>query len=295
MNNETNVEVLDDDFLGFDDADFPELTADGNQTGVGETETSGEEAQEVTTSAGEAETSPASGDETTPQSASQTAPLAQGSQKEPELFELNWLGQTQKHTREEMIALAQKGMDRDRILQQRDAAQQYRTQHESVINDLDRVAKQFGLEPTALLQTMEANFLRQQGKSQAEAEAIIRANKSERQLQGYQSREQQAQRQQQEAQERQQRDMREFVQRYPNMDYKTIPAEVWQDVRKGETLVNAYGKYEMQQLRAENQRLQQQLSAKAQNEANQQKSLGSMHSGVSDQKTDTFLDELFRD
>jgi hypothetical protein len=79
------------------------------------------------------------------------------------------------------------------------------------------------------------------------------------------------------------------------MDYKTIPAEVWQDVRKGETLVNAYGKYEMQQLKAENQRLQQQIDAKAQNEKNKENSLGSMRSGSQTQKTDPFLDELFRD
>lgn len=292
MDNETNVEVLEDDFLGFDDADFPELTAAGNQTGVGETENGEEETQETTTSAGETETTTASGEEATSQSAEQQPP-AQESQ--PELFELNWQGQTRKHTRDEMIALAQKGMDRDQILQQRDAAQEYRTQHEGIINDLGRVAKQFGLEPTALLATMEANLLRQQGKSQTEAEAIIRASKSERQLQGYQSREQEAQRQQQEAQQRQQRDMREFIQRYPNLDYKTIPATVWQDVRKGETLVSAYGRYEMQQLRAENQRLQQQLTAKTQNESNQQKSLGSMHSGIADQKTDAFLEELNRD
>jgi hypothetical protein len=142
---------------------------------------------------------------------------------------------------------------------------------------------------------METNLLRQQGKTQAEAEAIIRANKSERQLQTYQSQEQAMRQQQEEAQQRQQRDFREFVQRYPGLDPKTIPASVWQDVRKGEPLVSAYGKYEMQQLKEENQRLQQQLSAKAQNDKNKENSLGSMQSGSGVPKTDPFLDELFRD
>ena len=101
--------------------------------------------------------------------------------------------------------------------------------------------------------------------------------------------------QQRAAQERQQRDFREFVQKYPGLDPKTIPATVWNDVRKGEPLVSAYGKYEMQQLKEENQRLQQQLSAKAQNDKNKANSLGSMQSGSGVPKTDPFLDELFRD
>jgi hypothetical protein len=194
-----------------------------------------------------------------------------------------------------MIALAQMGKDRDRILQQRDAAQQFRTQHEPMISDLDRIAKQFGMEPAALLDAMETNLYRQQGKTEEEAKAIIRANRADRQLQAIQTKEQTAQQQAEAMRQRQQRDVDEFVQKYPNMDYKTIPAEVWQDVRKGETLVNAYGKYEMQQLRAENQRLQQQIAAKAQNEKNKENSLGSMRSGSQTQKTDPFLDELFRD
>lgn len=275
MNEETNVELMDDDFLGFDDADFADSEADGNQTGAEETENTTAESQQSTLTAEAGEQAP---------------PDDSGSgQEAPELFELNWLGQTQKHTREEMIALAQKGMDRDRILQQRDAAQQFRTKHEGVINDLSRVAQSFGLEPAALIATMEKNLLRQQGKSPEEADAIIRANRSDRQLAEYQNREQAAQRQQQAAQERQQRDIREFIQKYPGVDAKTIPGSVWQAVQKGETLVSAYGQYQMQQLQAENQRLQQQLAAKAQNEANQQRSLGSMQSGTADLKQDDFL------
>lgn len=95
--------------------------------------------------------------------------------------------------------------------------------------------------------------------------------------------------QQKAAQERQQKDFREFVQRYPGLDPKTIPATVWNDVRKGEPLVSAYGKYEMQQLKEENQRLQQQLSAQKQNKENKQKSLGSMQSGSATPKLDDFL------
>lgn len=284
MNEETtNVIEMDDDELFFDPSDFDLETETGDHTG--------EEAQEEQ----QAEENGTDSDQNTEQTATETDGAQEEQANQPELFELNYLGNVEKHTREEMIALAQMGKDRDRILQQRDAAQQFRTQHEPMITDLDRIAKQFGMEPAALLNAMETNLLRQQGKTEEEAKAIIRANRADRQLQAIQTKEQTAQQQAEAVRQRQQRDVDEFVQKYPNMDYKTIPAEVWQDVRKGETLVNAYGKYEMQQLRAENQRLQQQIAAKAQNEKNKENSLGSMRSGSQTQKTDPFLDELFRD
>lgn len=272
MNEEiTSVEMMDDD-LGFTDADFEELTETGDHTG----EEGGEEAEQA-----EAETT----ETTTQEDTAEQEPADQ-----QELFELNYLGSVEKHTREEMIALAQMGKDRDRILQQRDAAQQYRTQNEPLVNDLSRIAQKVGMKPEALLSSIEANLLRQQGKTQTEAEAIIRANKADRQLQDYQTQERAARQQQEAAQRRQQQDVQEFVRRYPGLDYKTIPASVWQDVRKGDTLVNAYGRYEMQQLRAENQRLQQQIAAKQQNDKNKENSLGSMQSGAAIPKTDPFME-----
>lgn len=277
MEENTNVQTMDEE-LAFDPADFPEYEDDGNHTE--ETETTEEQpAEEVST-----ETT-----ETTTETTEPTETAEQPPADQPEMFELNYMGNVEKHTREEMIALAQMGMDRNRILQQRDAAMQFKTQNEGMVNDLGRIAQMFGLEPAAMLDQMEENLLRQQGKTDAEAKAIVRANKTERQLQGYQTQEQRVRQQQEEAQQRQQRDFREFVQRYPGLDPKTIPASVWQDVHKGEPLVQAYGRYEMQQLRAENQRLQQQINAQKQNTENKQKSLGSMKSGSATPKLDDFL------
>lgn len=278
MNEETtSVELMDDDNF-FDPADFADEVETGDHTG--ETETTEETAEETGSEA--IETSELTTE--TPGTTEQPA------ETKPEMFELKFLGETKQYTRDEMTTLAQKGMNHDRILQQRDELQQFRTTHEPLVNDLGRIAQQFGMDPAALLASMETNLLRQQGKTQAEAEAIIRANKSERQLQTYHTQEQRAMQQQEEARQRQQRDVEEFVRRYPNMDPKTIPASVWQEVRKGDTLVNAYGRYETEQLRAENQRLQQQITAKQQNEKNKQNSLGSMQSGAATPKTDPFLE-----
>ena len=278
MEENTNVQTMDEE-LTFDPADFPEYEDDGNHTE--ETDTTEEQQTEEVTS---------EPTETTTETTEPTETAEQPPADQPEMFDLNYMGNVEKHTREEMIALAQMGRDRDRILQQRDAAMQFRTQHEANIANLEQMAKDFGMEnPAALLDAMRINLLRQHGKTQAEAEAIVRADNANRKLQGYQTQEQRMKEQQQAAQQRQQRDFQEFVQRYPGLDPKTIPDSVWQDVRKGEPLVQAYGRFEMQQLRAENQRLQQQIAAQKQNDENKQKSLGSMKSGSATPKLDDFL------
>ena len=85
------------------------------------------------------------------------------------------------------------------------------------------------------------------------------------------------------------------MEKHPNLNPKSIPQSVWEEVRQGSTLVNAYDRYETEQLRAENQRLQQQLAVQAQNAKNKQNSLGSMKSGSQTQKKDPFLEALFSD
>lgn len=279
MEENTNVQTMDEE-LTFDPADFPDFSDDGDHTEEPEN-TEEQPAEEVST-----ETT-----ETTTETTEPTETAEQPPADQPEMFELNYMGNVEKHTREEMIALAQMGKDRDRILQQRDAAMQFRTQHEANIANLEQMAKDFGMEnPAALLDAMRVNMLRQQGKTQAEAEAIVRADNANRQLQGYQTQEQRVKEQQEAARKRQQEDVNEFVRRYPNVDIRTLPKEVQDAVfGRGETLVQAYGRYEMQQLRAENQRLQQQLSAQKQNDENKQKSLGSMKSGSATPKLDDFM------
>lgn len=278
MNEEmTSVDLMDDENF-FDPAEFEDVT-DGDHTEETQTEDV-QQSEETDSEATETPAEAAENPETTEQAA----------ETKPELFDLKFLGETKQYSREEMTALAQKGLNHDRILQQRDELQQFRSANEGMVNDLGRIAQQFGMDPATLLASMETNLLRQQGKTQAEAEAIIRANRSERQLQTYQSQEQAMRQQQMAAQQRQQRDIQEFVQKYPGLDPKTIPSSVWMDVRKGDTLVNAYGRYEMQQLKAENQRLQQQIDAKAQNDKNKNNSLGSMQSGAATPKIDPFLE-----
>ena len=80
-----------------------------------------------------------------------------------------------------------------------------------------------------------------------------------------------------------------FMQEHPGVEPKSIPKSVWDEVRKGDSLKQAYGRHAMSQLKAENQRLQEQLDAMTRNAANREKSLGSMRSTGRAQVVDDFL------
>ena len=75
-----------------------------------------------------------------------------------------------------------------------------------------------------------------------------------------------------------QQDIERFLKLYKDVDPNTIPKEVWDDVRNGETLVSAYGRYENRQLAESNRKLQESINALKQNEKNKQKCFGSAKS-----------------
>lgn len=87
----------------------------------------------------------------------------------------------------------------------------------------------------------------------------------------------------------QEQDMQDFVRQYPGLDPKTIPASVWEAVRRGETLTGAYGRHEMHRLRADNERMRQQLDVLSSNARSRENSLGSMRSSGAARATDGFL------
>lgn len=82
----------------------------------------------------------------------------------------------------------------------------------------------------------------------------------------------------------------EFHQRFPDVKIQDIPQDVIRKSASGEmSLAGAYQVHLYDQLKAENQRLQQTIDARKQNEENRQKSLGSARSAGSGEKEDPFL------
>ena len=287
---EENTNVMMDDEFGVDLSDIVDEEAqDGNQTDDVDTPEAAEDQQQDT----EPTQDPAKPE-------ANDAPDTQQPQQEPELFELKVNKGIQKVTMDQMKEYAQQGLDYGRVRQQRDSLQQslneqmqWRNQNEAHLNELSEVAKAAGMDIPGLISSLRVNMLVQQGMSRETAQERIRAERAERQVAANQQQAQQqrsAQAQQEQARQRQEQDVQNFLRIYSGVDPKTIPQSVWAEVRNGDTLVSAYGRYQNQQLQSQIKELNAKLEAQKQNNNNKQRSLGSVKSSGNNSVKDDFME-----
>lgn len=287
---EENTNVMMDDEFGVDLSDIVDEEAqDGNQTDDVDTPEAAEDRQQDT----EPTQDPA-------QPEANGAPDTQQPQQEPELFELKVNKGIQKVTMDQMKEYAQQGLDYGRVRQQRDSLQQslneqmqWRNQNEAHLNELSEVAKAAGMDIPGLISSLRVNMLVQQGMSRETAQERIRAERAERQVAANQQQAQQqrsAQAQQEQARQRQEQDVQNFLRIYSGVDPRTIPQSVWAEVRNGDTLVSAYGRYQNQQLQNQIKELNAKLEAQKQNNNNKQRSLGSVKSSGNNSVKDDFME-----
>ena len=281
-------EFMDEEF-GVDLSDLVSED-DGNQT---EEETSEEVAE-----ANEEEQEPSEEPE---EPAGQPEAEPTKEQKEEELFDLKFNKEIRKVNRQEVTELAQKGLNHDRILEQRDHLQQenaellkFKQDNEAIIGLLDAAAQKSGTDKNTFLQLVRENAYVSQGLSRDAAHERVLREDAEQRL----SRTEKADAEKQQAQQGQelarQQDIERFLKLYKDVDPNTIPKEVWDDVRNGETLVSAYGRDENRQLAESNRKLHESLNALRQNEKNKQKSIGSAKTEGKETR-DPFLEDRFSD
>lgn len=283
---EDNTNVMMDDEFGVDLSDIVDEEAqDGNQTDDVDTPEAAEDRQQDT----EPTQDPA-------QPEANGAPDTQQPQQEPELFELKVNKGIQKVTMDQMKEYAQQGLDYGRVRQQRDSLQQslndqlqWRSQNEAHLNELSEVAKAAGMDIPGLISSLRVNMLVQQGMSRETAQERIRAERAERQVAANQQ-QRSAQAQQEQARQRQEQDVQNFLRIYSGVDPRTIPQSVWAEVRNGDTLVSAYGRYQNQQLQNQIKELNAKLEAQKQNNNNKQRSLGSVKSSGNNSVKDDFME-----
>lgn len=187
--------------------------------------------------------------------------------KEPEAaFELKHLGKTHRVGRDEIIALAQKGMDYDRIR----AKLEQPSVFEGFVQEL---AKRRNLSVDEFMDRTRAAILVR--NERMEPDAAMERVKLERQEKAAQD----EQRRAGEEKERRKADFKDFIRRYGDVDAGSIPAEVWEEVAGGETLVNSYMRYENAQLKAR-------LETERKNFENRLKSTGSQSSSGTEKMDD---------
>lgn len=186
------------------------------------------------------------------------------------------------YSREEVISLAQKGADYDRVKEQlsqtRQTAEQLQgqlDQQQEAMDVLDELAKASQTDISGLLRNLRIGILKNQGLSEDAAnERLLRmaAEKENAALKAAASEEQSKET----GAQRAQRELAEFREAYPAVELSDeLLDKLMTDVQGGMPLVKAYQKYDSAQKDAKIAELQRQLAAEKQNKENLAASPGS--------------------
>lgn len=180
-------------------------------------------------------------------------------------------------SREEVISLAQKGADYDRVksqLQERDntIAQLNKTIDGSreALEVLEMISQETNTEIPQLLENLHLSLRMKNGETEKEARANIRAIKAERAAKSTQAAANPG------GQERARKEVAEFRQRFPGVELtEELCNQLMADVQKGMSLSDAYAGKMMADKDARIAELERQMAANRQNDRNRSKALGS--------------------
>ena len=257
--------------------DAPETseTAEGEDTTEEVTETASEtEGAQSAPGGGAAETAAEAGAE------AQTETTEQKADAPEKTWTLRHMDETKNVGEAEMVTLAQKGMDYDRIRAKYDESK-------PAMEILSIFAKQKGVSVADYVSFLRTEAKKADGLSEAEARRSIELEDREAAVTAREA-EQAAERQAAEqanaaanaAAQRRKADIDEFAREYPDVarNPDAIPKEVWDAVAAGSSLTVAYAKYTAKQAREEAERTRSAAQAAQQNIKNAARSTGSMQS-----------------
>lgn len=298
------VEVTESEniFDGWDD----DSTDDGwDDDEVTETEATGDTAEEAEADQAEADTETETQTEESAEqpteevpTAETEAPAEEPKEEKPQTYKLQHMDDPiMEVTAEQMIPLAQKGLDYDRIRTERDAMREkwaglvelekFAQEMLSNSNGYNSIEELIDDARAEWLIRSEANYGRPLTKDNALArvktlrEESVKSNtpKAEPKV----------------PTEKEQADSRDkaieqFCMEYPQVDAKTIPQSVWADFRKDGNLVKAYAKYEASQRDAEILTLKKEIETLKQNNKNRERSTGSMKTTGQGKKPDPMFE-----
>lgn len=183
----------------------------------------------------------------------------------------------------EMTALAQKGADYDRVKgqleesrQNAQSLQEQMDKYRDAMDVLELVSEQTDTPMDQLVEQLHVNLLVQNGMTEKEAKAEIRAAKAEKQVKAINTQQAQQTAAANDTHVRMQREVAEFREQFPDVDLnEELCDKLASDVRAGMSLTNAYRKMENSRKDAEIAELQRQLEAEKQNKKNRFGSPGS--------------------
>ena len=211
----------------------------------------------------------------------------------PKLWALRHLGEEKAVNEQEMTALAQKGLDYDRVREKYDAAK-------PVMEMFTQMAKQSGMTVEEYVSFVRTEAKKSAGMNDDEAKRAVDLEDRESAVLAKEAEEaekqtaaQQAAQAEGSAEERRNADIAEFQKTFPDAakDAGSIPQEVWDAVKQGQRLAVAYALWREKQALAETERVKQESAVKKQNAKNAGRSTGSMKTaGAESKASDPFLD-----
>ena len=263
-----------------------ESTADtqSETTPAQEQEQTDSDSQQETPAEGQGETGGQTQPETTgvdaggenAQQQAETQPKADA----PKMWTLRHMDEVRQVGEADMVVLAQKGLDYDRIRGKYDESK-------PVMELFGSFAKQAGMSIPDYVSFIRTQAKQASGMSEAEARRTVELEDREAAVSAKEAEEAQRQNGANQAAQaraaadaRRNADIAEFQRLFPDAakDPKAIPQEVWAAVRSGMSLVSAYSKYTVDQANAARQAAEQKAAASAQNQQNASRSTGSMQS-----------------
>lgn len=200
----------------------------------------------------------------------------------PKTWTLRHLGDEKTVNEQEITALAQKGLDYDRVREKYDAAK-------PVVEMFTQMAKQSNMTVEQYVSYVRTEAKKAAGLSDDEAKREVALEDRESAVSVEESEKQFAT----EAEERRSSDIAEFQKTFPDAakDVGNIPQEVWDAVKQGQRLTVAYAVWREKQAIAEAERVKQESAAKEQNAKNNGRSTGSMKTAGAERKaSDPFLE-----
>ena len=269
MNEENQVETMEEGSALSDEL-LNAINEDWDTDVLPGDDTADEEEQEETADSGE------NADQQEAQEPQEPEPKAEETKEKAETdqFELKHLDEKRTVNRDEAIALAQKGMDYDRIRAKYDemkAGETQRNAHESFLKEL---AESAGQSVEDMIDSARARMLVNkavaEGKTLSEDDAMAQVKQARTAAEQTETAEKPTEKptEADKETERQQSFLR-FSKEFPEVKAEEIPAEVWKDFAEGKgDLADLFA-------RQENKRLKAELAAMKQNEENRKKSTGS--------------------
>lgn len=260
--------------IGFEEFEAAFDDAADNQIGS-EEETVTEEATEQKTE----ETSEAAEEEQTDseekEEASDDQPQKQEEKPAEETFTLKVNKEEKSYSREEVITLAQKGADYDRVKEQLTQTRGQLESQQEAMDVLAELAKEGGMELPQLLDSLRLNMLKKQGLSDDAANERLLRMKAEKENATLKAAATQTQQQESNA-DRAKREVAEFRENYPDVELtKELMDKLMIDVSGGKSLTAAYRNLEKAQADARIAELERQLAANKKNAENRATSPGS--------------------